>query len=204
MKKTLTCTLTYIHMTDAPQTTSGCSPDHDLMVGFSTTTGLKKKEEKRTNANAVQQIHVHPTFNLDCFPTSMVMLVVLVGWHSIFSSPQQPAHLTRGTQEGLKMCSTSVGYSSTTSTNFSMVLQKLRLQTSWNINTVKDNRSGSWVNTRVLEFYTEVPGRLCTWAAHWATGSFKSWLWLWFYKSRVWKYTNTYKVLQFHTVLLNI
>lgn len=46
MKKTLTCTLTYIHMTDAPQTTSGCSPDHDLTVGFSTTTGLKKRKKK--------------------------------------------------------------------------------------------------------------------------------------------------------------
>ncbi|TNN56886.1 hypothetical protein EYF80_032876 [Liparis tanakae] len=33
------------------------------------------------------------------------------------------------------MCSTSDGYSCTTSTSFSMVRQKLRPQTSWNINT---------------------------------------------------------------------
>lgn len=35
------------------------------------------------------------------FNSCMVTFVVWVGWHSRFSSPQQPAHLTRGTQEGL-------------------------------------------------------------------------------------------------------
>lgn len=35
------------------------------------------------------------------FNSCMVTFVVRVGWHSRFSSPQQPAHLTRGTQEGL-------------------------------------------------------------------------------------------------------
>lgn len=35
------------------------------------------------------------------FSSCIVTLVVLVGWHSRFSSPQQPAHLTSGTQEGL-------------------------------------------------------------------------------------------------------
>lgn len=33
--------------------------------------------------------------------TCIVTLVVWVGWHSRFSSPQQPAHRTSGTQDGL-------------------------------------------------------------------------------------------------------
>ncbi|KAK1893734.1 WASH complex subunit 3 [Dissostichus eleginoides] len=37
------------------------------------------------------------------------------------------------------MCSTSVGYSCTTSTSFSMVRQKLRPHTSWNINTMDES-----------------------------------------------------------------
>lgn len=41
------------------------------------------------------------------------------------------------------MCSTSVGYSCTTSTSFSMVLQKLRLYTSSNISTM-EQRSYCW------------------------------------------------------------
>lgn len=35
------------------------------------------------------------------FNSCIVTFVVWVGWHSSFSSPQQPAHLTSGTQEGL-------------------------------------------------------------------------------------------------------
>ena len=52
------------------------------------------KEAVQTGMDHIQ-LHMSP--HLTC----MVTFVVLVGWHSRFSSPQQPAHLTRGTQEGL-------------------------------------------------------------------------------------------------------
>lgn len=89
------------------------------------------------HSQALCSTKVISTYSWPCsagliFNNCMVVLEVSVGWHSRFSSPQQPAQRTNGRQAGLKMCSTSPGYSWTTSTSFSMVRQKLFPQTSWN------------------------------------------------------------------------
>lgn len=52
---------------------------------------------KRSQLRVITHSYVAQHLGLTC----MVTFVVWVGWHSRFSSPQQPAHLTRGTQEGL-------------------------------------------------------------------------------------------------------
>lgn len=79
-------------------------------------------------------------------PTCMVTLRVRVGWHSRFSSPQQPAHRHRGTQAGLKIYSTPPGYSCSTSTNRSIERHKLRPKTSRNSITAK--RVDQWTITQ--------------------------------------------------------
>lgn len=60
----------------------------------------------------------------------MVTLWVAVGVHCCISSPQQPAQRFNTTQDGIKMCSTSSGYSCRMSTSTSRGWHKLLLYTS--------------------------------------------------------------------------
>lgn len=53
----------------------------------------------------------------------MVTLTVSTGTQCRFSSPQQPVQRSRETQDGLNMCSTSLGYSDTMSTSLSRARQ---------------------------------------------------------------------------------
>ena len=54
-----------------------------------------------------------------CHPTCMVTLAVSRGMQCTVSSLQQPVQRIRETQDGLNMCSTSLGYSDTMSTSLS-------------------------------------------------------------------------------------
>lgn len=59
----------------------------------------------------------------ETLPTCMVTLTVSTGTQCRFSSPQQPVQRSRETQDGLNMCSTSLGYSDTMSTSLSRARQ---------------------------------------------------------------------------------
>ncbi len=93
----------------------------------------------------------------------MVVLEVSVGWHSRFSSPQQPAQRTNGTQAGLKMCSTSPGYSWTTSTSFSIVRQKLFPQTSWNSITATQQEKYKTLTFTIVHEYMNITEQTINW-----------------------------------------
>lgn len=57
------------------------------------------------------------------FPTCMVIFFLVTGRQLRLSSPQQPVQRCKGTQDGLKMYSTTSGNSPATSTSFSIAWQ---------------------------------------------------------------------------------
>lgn len=59
----------------------------------------------------------------ETLPTCMVTLAISTGTQCRFSSPQQPVQRSRETQDGLNICSTSLGYSDMMSTSRSSVRQ---------------------------------------------------------------------------------
>lgn len=74
--------------------------------------------------------------------TCKVTVLVSTGTQRSPSSPQQPPQRCRATQEGLKMYSTSLGNSVTTSTSCSRGRQKLRFQISRKVRTERDRGGG--------------------------------------------------------------